>query len=109
MEDPYQSEALVAALGTTDFLLVQGPPGTGEPTFIDRLIRETIARTPDARVLLTSQTHVAIDNTLERLARNAPGDDAAAHRARTRPPSLLSANPSWTVTVSTIALICPEL
>src|SRR5207247_17839 len=39
---------------------------------IVHLIRETLARNPRARILLTSQTHVAIDNALESLARVAP-------------------------------------
>ncbi len=67
-----QREALATALGTSDILLVQGPPGTGKTRLIERLIRETLTRDPDSRVLLTSQTHVAIDNALERLATNAP-------------------------------------
>jgi hypothetical protein len=71
--DASQREAVTAALGTRDMLLVQGPPGTGKTRFIAHLIRETLARDPRARVLLTSQTHVAIDNALERLAEAATG------------------------------------
>jgi AAA domain/Protein kinase domain len=71
--DLSQREAVTAALGTRDVLLVQGPPGTGKTRFIAHLIRETLAREPQARVLLTSQTHVAIDNALERLSEAAPG------------------------------------
>lgn len=66
--DPSQHEALKAALSTPDAILVQGPPGTGKTRFITRLVGETLARNPRARILLTSQTHVAIDNALERLA-----------------------------------------
>ncbi len=71
--DQSQREAVTAALGTEDILLVQGPPGTGKTQFIVNLIRETLAQNPQARILLTSQTHVAIDNALERLAEAAPG------------------------------------
>ena len=71
--DPSRREAVTAALGTRDMLLVQRPPGTGKTRFIAHLIRETLARDPRARVLLTSQTHVAIDNALERLADAATG------------------------------------
>ena len=51
-----------------DVLLIQGPPGTGKTRFIVELVRHTLSRRPNARILLTSQTHVAIDNALERLA-----------------------------------------
>ena len=48
-------------------MLVQGPPGTGKTTFITELILQTLRRQPNARILLTSQTHVALDNAVERL------------------------------------------
>src|SRR5262249_8375258 len=48
--DTSQREAVTAALGTRDMLLVQGPPGTGKTRFIAHLIRETLAREPRARV-----------------------------------------------------------
>jgi superfamily I DNA and/or RNA helicase len=67
--DPSQREALCAALGADDMFVVQGPPGTGKTQFITALIAEAIRRKPKARILLTSQTHVAIDNALERLGK----------------------------------------
>jgi hypothetical protein len=71
--DLSQRDALIAALGTKDILVVQGPPGTGKTRFISQLIRETLSRDPKARILLSSQTHVAIDNALERIATSASG------------------------------------
>jgi hypothetical protein len=59
--------AVKKALSTEDFLLVQGPPGTGKTTFITELILQTLKQQPSARILLTSQTHVALDNAVERL------------------------------------------
>lgn len=70
--DDSQRDAVTAALRARDIVLVQGPPGTGKTRFISHLVRETLARSPKARVLLTSQTHVAIDNALETLAGSAP-------------------------------------
>lgn len=55
------------ALGNQDFLVVQGPPGTGKTTLIAELIAQEWRRNPQVRVLLTSQTHIAVDNALERL------------------------------------------
>ncbi|MBT2744906.1 MULTISPECIES: AAA domain-containing protein [unclassified Lysobacter] len=50
-----------------DLIVTHGPPGTGKTKLIVELIRQELARNPDARILLASQTHVALDNALERL------------------------------------------
>lgn len=65
-----QKEVVIAALGTENFLLVEGPPGTGKTTFITELILQTIKINPDAKILLSSQTHVALDNALERISQH---------------------------------------
>ena len=70
--DDSKRSVLSMALGSEDVVLVQGPPGTGKTDLITGLIIEEVARDPRARILLVSQTHVAIDNALERLAENAP-------------------------------------
>jgi len=57
------------ALGTPDFVLVEGPPGTGKTTFITELILQLIAENPRIRILLTSQTHVALDHVLDALGK----------------------------------------
>ncbi len=66
--DEAKKEAVRRALGAADMLAVEGPPGTGKTTFIAELILQVLRRQPDARVLVTSQTHAALDNVLERLA-----------------------------------------
>jgi len=70
--DDSQADCLRAALGSNDLLLIHGPPGTGKTRFISHLIDDTLKRNPQARILLTSQTHVAIDNALERVAKLNP-------------------------------------
>jgi ElaB/YqjD/DUF883 family membrane-anchored ribosome-binding protein len=70
--DASQQEAVKAALQVSDALLVQGPPGTGKTRFIAALVRECIRRNPDATVVLASQTHIAIDNALQRIAEYLP-------------------------------------
>lgn len=65
--DDSKQAALRKALGTDDLLIVQGPPGTGKTQFIVALVLEELRRNSAARILLTSQTHIAIDNALERL------------------------------------------
>ena len=65
--DQPQFRAFEAALGSDDMLLVQGPPGTGKTRFISKLITEEIRRNPRCKILLTSQTNVAIDHALSAL------------------------------------------
>jgi serine/threonine protein kinase len=67
-----QQEVVNAALSTEDFLIVQGPPGTGKTTFITEVVLQTLKANPDARILLSSQTHVALDNALERIQAKNP-------------------------------------
>lgn len=65
--DDAKKAAVKKALGADEFLLVQGPPGTGKTTFIAELIAQELKRDPNTRILLTSQTHIALDNALERI------------------------------------------
>ena len=66
--DDTKKSVVQIALGTKDFLLVEGPPGTGKTTFITEIVLQTLKLNPDARILLiSSQTHVALDNAVERL------------------------------------------
>jgi superfamily I DNA and/or RNA helicase len=67
--DASKREAVELALGSDDALLVQGPPGTGKTSFIAEVVAQTLAQVPDAKILIASQTHVAVDNALERLER----------------------------------------
>lgn len=67
-----QKEVVSSALSMQDFLLVQGPPGTGKTTFITEVILQTLQQNPEARILLSSQTHVALDNALERIQTKNP-------------------------------------
>jgi superfamily I DNA and/or RNA helicase len=65
--DDDKKKAVAVALGTHDFLVVEGPPGTGKTKFITELILQFARRNPGARVLLSSQTHNALDNALQRV------------------------------------------
>lgn len=51
----------------TDLIVTHGPPGTGKTKLIVELIRQAIKADSNCRILLASQTHVALDNALERL------------------------------------------
>lgn len=70
--DEDKRQAVAQAMGTRDFMLVEGPPGTGKTTFIAELVGQTLCDDPDARILVSSQTHVALDNALERISELLP-------------------------------------
>lgn len=70
--DEDKKEAVKAALGNRDVLVIHGPPGTGKTKIITEVIAQICRRKPKARILLTSQTNVALDNALERLLAIAP-------------------------------------
>jgi serine/threonine protein kinase len=72
--DDYKKEAVASALGTKDFLLVKGPPGTGKTSFIAEYVYQELKRDKNIQILLVSQTHVALDNALERLVNNGMTD-----------------------------------
>ena len=65
--DDSKRQAIRGALGAEDLVLVTGPPGTGKTKLIAELALQTLRARPDARILIVSQTHVAVDNALERL------------------------------------------
>lgn len=66
--DDSKRGAIESALGSPDIYVVQGPPGTGKTSFIAELVEQTLSANPEARVLIASQTNVAVDNALQRLA-----------------------------------------
>lgn len=62
-----QLEAVTKAVLAKDLALIQGPPGTGKTTVIAEIIWQEVLRNPNCKILLTSQTNLAVDNALERL------------------------------------------
>lgn len=60
-----QRKFVERALTTPDFMLLEGPPGSGKTTAILELILQYAAQ--GKRVLLCASTHVAVDNVIERL------------------------------------------
>lgn len=62
-----QLDAVTKALIAPDLAIIQGPPGTGKTTVITEIIWQTLRQNPNAKILLSSQTHVAVDNAIEKL------------------------------------------
>lgn len=68
--DDTQKEAVLEALHYKPVYLIQGPPGTGKTTVIVELIQQIIKQNSNAKILVTSQSNLAVDNVLERLPDN---------------------------------------
>lgn len=66
--DEEKSAILAQALGVQGVLAVVGPPGTGKTKLITEIVVQWLRRNPEHRILLSSQTHIALDNVLERVA-----------------------------------------
>lgn len=62
-----QRKAVLSALNCTDLALLQGPPGTGKTTVIAEMIWQMVRVKQEQKILLTSETNLAVDNALEKL------------------------------------------
>ena len=59
---------LIQKLWQVKISFIQGPPGTGKTTAIVEIILQLIKAKPNARILISSETHVAVDNAIDRLS-----------------------------------------
>ena len=67
--DESQKLAVCKALATEDIFLIQGPPGTGKTSVITEIILQILDKYPNDKILISSQSNVAVDNVLTRLSR----------------------------------------
>lgn len=73
--DDSQRLAVCKALATEDIFLIQGPPGTGKTSVITEIILQILDKYPNDKVLISSQSNVAVDNVLTRLSRLPSGKE----------------------------------
>lgn len=64
-----QKSAVRQALATRDVFLLQGPPGTGKTTTLAEIILQIVKADPDARILVSSQSNVAVNHVLTSVAK----------------------------------------
>lgn len=62
-----QKKSVLRAIHAEELCMLQGPPGTGKTTVIAELIWQLIRVKQNSRILLTSETNLAVDNALEKL------------------------------------------
>jgi len=63
-----QIAAILKSLYRPPITIIQGPPGTGKTTVITEIIRQILAKDKQAKILITSQTNLAVDNVLSRIS-----------------------------------------
>lgn len=92
--DEPKRRVVASVLGAHGISLVQGPPGTGKTTLIAELVAQQLKRNPGSQILLASQTHIALDHALSKVASVTP----SASVLRIGAPEQLSAQlEAWTV------------
>ncbi|MCR6719031.1 MAG: DEAD/DEAH box helicase family protein [Chitinophagaceae bacterium] len=62
-----QKQAIYKSLYAEELALIQGPPGTGKSTAIAEIIWQHIRKEQKQKILLTSETNLAVDNAIDRL------------------------------------------
>lgn len=68
-----KKEAVRRAVSCNELFLIQGPPGTGKTAVIAEIVLQILRQNPDARILLTSQSNIAVDHALTQIS-EAAGD-----------------------------------
>ena len=63
-----KKEAVIRAVSSNELFLIQGPPGTGKTSVIAEIVLQILRRDPRSRILLTSQSNVAVDHALTQIA-----------------------------------------
>ncbi|CAL4858894.1 AAA domain-containing protein [Microbacterium sp. MM2322] len=66
--DPDKKTAIELAVGNSEMMIVEGPPGTGKTRFIAELVYQILRSDPRKKILIASQTNAAVDNALERIS-----------------------------------------
>jgi serine/threonine-protein kinase len=70
--DDSQKEAVRWALAAQDLFLIQGPPGTGKTSVISEIVLQILDRDPQARILLASQSNVAVNHAINKIVETRP-------------------------------------
>ena len=64
-----QKKAFLMAIDGSPVSLIKGPPGTGKTHVINAIV-QYITKELGEKVIISSQTHIAIDNVLDKLVEN---------------------------------------
>lgn len=67
--DDNKKKIIEDALSAKDIYLLQGPPGTGKTTFISELVIQHLALNPSAKILVSSQSNVAVNHAMNKITK----------------------------------------
>lgn len=68
--DDNKKKIIEDALSAKDIYLLQGPPGTGKTTFISELVIQQLALNPNAKILVSSQSNVAVNHAMNKITKD---------------------------------------
>lgn len=63
-----QKTAVNEAINRSNLCLIQGPPGTGKTQVITEICLQLFMRDPSIKILVCSETHIAVNNILSRIS-----------------------------------------
>ena len=91
-----KKQAVRRALSSGELFLIKGPPGTGKTAVIAEIALQILKHQPKARILLTSQSNVAVDHALSQIAK-ASTDQPPAMVRYGRAEKITDAGKHWTL------------
>lgn len=74
LEGERSQEVLQRMLTSEPIYVLQGPPGSGKTTITARAIRAALRRNPTLRILVSAQSHYALDNLALEVRRTMPDE-----------------------------------
>lgn len=88
--------AVRKAVSSNELFLIQGPPGTGKTSVISEIALQILKKNPEARILLTSQSNIAVDHALAQIAK--AGGDSTPEMVRIgRSEKIAQGGQNWTL------------
>ena len=77
-----QKEAVSCALAENPLTLIQGPPGTGKTQVIAEICLQLFKQNPNIKILVCSQTHVAVNNLISRISKYCSKEDISQNKGQ---------------------------
>ena len=97
-----KKSAVQRAVASNELFLIQGPPGTGKTAVIAEIVLQILKRNPDARILLSSQSNVAVDHAMAQIHKAMESDLPMTRLGRVE--KISSDGSKWTIGGRTHAL-----
>ena len=97
-----KKSAVRRAVASNELFLIQGPPGTGKTAVIAEIVLQILKCNPDARILLSSQSNVAVDHAMAQIRKAMESDLPMIRLGRVE--KIGSDGDKWTIGQRTSAL-----